>query len=117
MSGIHGRGRRMGGGDADAQRAENAKAPRIPDLVPRIAALFRPHRAALILTVTLVLLGAALSVVPPLLTQQAFDRGLFPPSGSPDMPVLVQLVLAMVALWVASAALGVWQTWLTATVG
>jgi ATP-binding cassette, subfamily B, bacterial len=56
-------------------------------------------------------------VLPPLLTKEAFDRGLFPPEGSPNIPVLVQLVGIMVALWIASAALGVWQTWLTANVG
>jgi ATP-binding cassette subfamily B protein len=65
----------------------------------------------------LVLVGAGLTVVPPLLTQQAFDRGLFPPTGGPDIPVLVELVAVMIAIWVAGAGLGVWQTYLTATVG
>jgi len=64
-----------------------------------------------------VLVSAAISVFPPLLTKQAFDVGLFPPSGTPNIPVLVELVLLMVALWISSAALGVWQTYLTATVG
>lgn len=108
---------RISNGDAAAQRAENATAPRIPDLLPRIGALFRPYRRALITTIVLVLIGAALSVLPPLLTQQAFDRGLFPPEGRPDVPVLIELVALMIGLWVASAALGVWQTWLTARVG
>ncbi|WP_241237476.1 ABC transporter transmembrane domain-containing protein, partial [Xanthomonas euvesicatoria] len=58
-----------------------------------------------------------LTVVPPLLTQQAFDRGLFPPTGGPDIPLLVELVAIMIAIWVAGAGLGVWQTYLTATVG
>jgi ATP-binding cassette subfamily B protein len=115
---MHGGGGRGGRTvDADAQRAVNAGAPRIPNLLRRIADLFAPHRTALIITVTLVLISAALSVLPPLLTKQAFDLGLFPPSGSPDVPVLIRLVAIMVALWVVSAALGVWQTYLTATVG
>lgn len=63
------------------------------------------------------LIAAAISVFPPLLTKQAFDVGLFPPEGSPNVPVLMQLVALMVLLWVLSAALGVWQTYLTATVG
>lgn len=108
---------RVSASDARAQRAENASAPRVPDLLPRIAELFRPHRRALAVTITLVLVGAGISVIPPLLTQQAFDRGLFPAGGRPDVPVLAELVGAMVLLWVASAALGVWQTWLTAKVG
>jgi ATP-binding cassette subfamily B protein len=105
--------------DAAAQRAANAEAPKIPDLLPRIASLFRPYRAPLAITIVLVLVGAGLSVAPPLLTQQAFDRGLFPDEGRslPDVPVLLELVAIMVALWVASSALGVWQTYLTAKVG
>jgi ATP-binding cassette subfamily B protein len=114
---MRGGGRMMGGGDAEAQRAANATAPKIPDLLPRIGALFAPHRAALSLTIALVLVSAGLGVLPPLLTKQAFDLGLFPPTGTPNVPVLIELVTAMVLLWVVSAALGVWQTYLTATVG
>ena len=111
------RGSRVSGGDVEAQRAENAAAPRIPNLLPRIAHLFRPHRARLTLTIALVLVSAGLSVLPPLLTQQAFDRGLFPPEGGPNIPVLVQLVSLMLLLWMLSAGLGIAQTFLTATVG
>jgi ATP-binding cassette subfamily B protein len=104
-------------GDPDAIKASNAAAPKIPHLVRRIGELFRPHRFALTVTIVLVLIGAAIGVLPPLLTQQAFDRGLFPPSGTPDVPVLLELVGAMVLIWLVSAALGVWQTFLTAKVG
>ncbi|WP_294178302.1 ABC transporter ATP-binding protein [uncultured Schumannella sp.] len=116
--GPAGRGRgRVSGADAAAQRAENQAAPRIPDLLPRIGELFRPHRRALTVTITLVLISAALSVLPPLLTQQAFDLGLFPPEGSPDVPVLLELVALMIVLWLASAGIGIGQTYLTARVG
>jgi ATP-binding cassette subfamily B protein len=126
MSGMRGGGQvgqygkqrsRMSGGDAAAQRAENASAPKVPDLLRRIGGLFAPHRAALIVTIVLVLISAGLSVLPPLLTRQLFDVGLFPKTGGPNVPVLLELVTAMVSLLVASAALGVWQTWLTANVG
>lgn len=120
MSGVgrYGKARtRISGQDAEAQRRENAAAPRIPHLLLRIRHLFEPHKRALAVTVVLVLVGAAISVLPPLLTKEAFDRGLFPPSGSPDMPVLIELVTIMVVLWIVSAVLGVWQTWLTANVG
>ena len=110
-------GGRVSGADAAAQKAANAEAPKIPDLVARIGGLFAPHKKALILTISLVLVSAGLGVFPPLLTKQAFDLGLFPASGTPNVPVLLELVLLMVALWIASALLGVWQTWLTATVG
>ncbi|GAB3039108.1 ABC transporter ATP-binding protein [Parafrigoribacterium mesophilum] len=112
-----GHGGRISSGDAQAQRAINATAPRVPHLLRRIGELFLPHRGALILTAVLVILGAGLSVLPPLLTKSAFDLGLFPRGGRPDVPVLVEIVSLMVLIYVSSAALGVWQTWLTATVG
>ena len=112
-----GRGGMMGGGDAMAQKAANATAPKVPQLLGRIGSLFVPYRTALSLTIILVLISAGLSVLPPLLTRQLFDVGLFPTTGGPNVPVLMELVTAMVSLLVASAALGVWQTYLTATVG
>ena len=115
--GAVGRGGRVSSGDITLQKQLNAEAPKIPHLLARIAELFRPHRFALGLTVTLVLAGAALSVAPPLLTQRIFDEGLFPPAGGPDLPRLAELVGLMVAAYVVSALLGVWQTYLTATVG
>jgi ATP-binding cassette subfamily B protein len=133
MSGMHGgsgrgggggeassarvRGGRISGGDVEAQRAANAEAPRIPNLFKRITELFAGHRTALTITIVLVLVSAALSVVPPLLTQRAFDEGLFPPSGTPNLPRLATLVGLMIVVYLGSALLGVWQTWLTATVG
>ncbi|WP_422934573.1 ABC transporter ATP-binding protein [Sinomonas sp. P47F7] len=112
-----GRGGRVSGGDVALQKKLNAEAPRIPHLLRRIAELFTPHRGALSLTVVLVLVGAALSVAPPLLTQRTFDDGLFPPGGHPDLPRLGELVSLMVGVYVISALLGVWQTYLTSTVG
>lgn len=84
MSGTHGaggrppeefRGRRnrVSNDDAAAQKAQNAEAPRIPNLLGRIRSLFAPHGKKLTVTVILVLLAAALSVLPPLLIQRAFD--------------------------------------------
>lgn len=112
-----GGGGRISGGDVKAQREANAQAPRIPHLLGRISTLFAPHKVALAVTIVLVLVGAALSVVPPLLTQRAFDDGLFPPSGTPNMQVLGTLVGIMLGVYIVGALLGVWQTWLTATVG
>jgi ATP-binding cassette, subfamily B, bacterial len=117
MRGGGGRPGRVSGSDVAAQRNANATAPKIPHLLRRVGELFAPHKRALAITISLVLVSAALSVFPPLLTRAAFDDGLFPPSGHPNLTVLFELVGFMVALWVASAALGVWQTWLTASVG
>ncbi len=120
MSMSVGRGSRgrVGAADEGAQRELNAKAPKVDKLLKRIGSLFAPHKGALSVTIVLVLIGAALSVVPPLLTQQVFDRGLFPlGGGGPDMSVLGWLVGAMIIVFVVNALLGLWQTWLTATVG
>ena len=102
--------------DASAVREENAKAPRIPDFGRRIRELFQPYRGPLVVTVALVLVTAALTVVPPLLVQQAFDEGLFP-KGGPNLPRLAEIVGGMVGIYVVSQLLGVGQTYLTATIG
>ena len=46
--------------DAAAQKAANAGAPKIPDLLPRIWSLFGPYKTPLAITIVLVLVGAAL---------------------------------------------------------
>ncbi len=106
------------GVDAAAQRLRNAEAPRIPHLGRRIAALFRPYRARLIITALLVVAGAAVAVVPALIVERVFDDALFPADGSGvDMGLLVRLVAIMVVLFLASGGLQVAQTWFTSTVG
>ncbi len=103
--------------DPEKIKARNAEAPKIDNLLGRIFDLFRPHRNALILTISLVLAAAGLSVLPPLLIQSAFNQGLFPTSGKPDLGVLTSLVFSMIGIWLLAAALGVWQTYLTSSVG
>ncbi|WP_374945818.1 ABC transporter ATP-binding protein [Agreia sp.] len=127
-----GGGRRGGvsGGDADLQKELNKDAPKIDQLLSRILSLFSPYRRAIIGTIVLVLLGAGLTVIPPLLTQRAFDDGLFPSTGSgagdgdagsiiqgPNLPVLIEIVVLMIVIYIVSSLLGVWQTYLTARVG
>lgn len=103
--------------DPDKIRARNADAPKIENLLGRTFELFAPYRNTLILTVVLVLVAAGFSVVPPLLIQAAFNEGLFPESGVPDLEILSTFVVSMIAIWLFTAALGVWQTFLTASVG
>ena len=118
MGGPGGGGVAFRGVDAAAQRRANAEAPRIPHLGKRVVALFRPYLGRIIATGLLVIAGAAIAVIPPLLVQRVFDDALFPVDGSaPDIPLLVRLVALMIALFLLSAGLGVTQTWLTSTVG
>lgn len=103
--------------DPDKTKQEIADAPKVENLLGRIAELFANHKLALIGTVVLVLLGAGLSVIPPLLIEQTFNLGLFPESGFPNMEVLTQLVGLMILIFFVAAAIGVWQTYLTSKVG
>ncbi|GAB2548346.1 ABC transporter ATP-binding protein [Leucobacter ruminantium] len=112
-----GRGSRVSAGDAERQREINSAAPPVPDLGRRIAELFRPYRIQLAVIVGLVLISAGLGILPPLITERVFDDGLFPPDGSPDLPVLARLVGAIVAVFLVSSALGIVQTLFTARVG
>lgn len=115
MGGMPGRG--IASRDEDAQRALNAEAPDIPDLWPRVIALFRPYRRALVLTAVLVVASAGATVIPPLLVERIFDQALFPPDGVPQIGLLARLVAVMNVIFVAAAGLQVWQTYLTASVG
>lgn len=103
--------------DPDKTKEEIANAPKVENLLGRIAELFENHKLSLIGTVVLVLLGAGLSVIPPLLIEQTFNLGLFPESGFPNMEVLTQLVSLMIVIFFVAAAIGVWQTYLTSKVG
>ncbi|WP_285136968.1 ABC transporter ATP-binding protein [Microbacterium sp. lyk4-40-TSB-66] len=106
------------GVDADVQRRRNAQAPRVADLGRRVVELFRPYRWRIVFTAVLVVVGAAVAVIPPLLVQRIFDDALFPVDGSsPDLVLLAELVSVMIVLFLFSAGLNVGQTWLTATVG
>ncbi|MBO0979306.1 ABC transporter ATP-binding protein [Microbacterium sp. SD291] len=115
----------MGGGhpgfrgmDEAAQRRRNAEAPRIAGLSARVIALFRPYRWRILFTGILVIAGAGIAVIPPLLVQRIFDDALFPiTGGEPRLELLLVLVLVMIGLFLLSAVLGVAQTWLTSTVG
>ncbi len=118
-AGGHGGGRGgFRGVDAQAQRRQNASAPRIPNLGRRVVELFRPYRGRIAVTVFLVIAGSAVAVIPPLLVQRVFDDALFPTDGGgPVMSLLAILVLGMIGLFLLSAILGVVQTWFTSTVG
>ena len=101
----------------ESKRAAIENAPSIDGLLPRIMALFEPHQKPLTLTIALVITGAVLSVIPPLLIQDAFNEGLFPESGVPNLEILGTLVAIMVGLWAVIGALSVWQHYVTAQVG
>ena len=105
------------GTDPDQLRERNAAAPKITNLGKRILQLFAGHRGPLTATMVLVLVGALLTIFPPLLIQEAFNQGLFPASGKPNFGVLLYLVGIMIGIWLMTGVLGVAQTYLTSRVG
>src|SRR4051794_20139681 len=98
MGGGMGGGRGGGGGgfrgvDEAAQKKLNAQAPRITGLGKRVVSLFRPYLGRIIVTGILVMVGAGIAVIPPLIVQRIFDDGLFPTDGgNPEIGLLIRLV-------------------------
>jgi len=92
--------------------------PDTQTVLRRVAALLRPYRWSLGLVAFSIVVGAALGIATPFLTQAVFDRALFPADGSGvDLRLLAWLVAAMIAVPLVSAAIGVGQTYLTTLVG
>jgi ATP-binding cassette subfamily B protein len=86
-------------------------------LVRDTARLFTPYRWSVGATAALVLVTAAAGVINPLLIKVAFDTALFPRSGGVNLSRLYLIVGIMVAIPVATSAVGVLQTYLTNRVG
>ncbi|KGM13409.1 multidrug ABC transporter ATPase, partial [Cellulomonas bogoriensis 69B4 = DSM 16987] len=87
-------------------------------LLRRIAGLLSPHRRALTGVALTIVVGSALGIITPFLTQAVFDRALFPADGTGvDLTLLGWLAAAMVAVPLVQALVGIVQTYLTTTVG
>ncbi len=79
----------------------------------RIASLFKPYRARLTTVLALIGLSAGLSMISPFLLRAVLDHAI----PERDTALLTGLVAAMVAISIATGALGVAQTWLSNLVG
>jgi ATP-binding cassette subfamily B protein len=79
----------------------------------RIARLFRPYRARLGSVLALIGLSAGLSMITPFLLREVLDQAI----PERDTRLLTWLVAGMVAISIATGALGVAQTWLSNLVG
>jgi ATP-binding cassette subfamily B protein len=83
----------------------------------RVLRLFAPHRKRVVLLAATILAVAIVGVGAPLLTKLIFDDALFPPSGEPNVGLLVVLVGLLIALVAITSALGVVQAYLGSAVG
>ena len=79
----------------------------------RIVALFRPYRARLTAVLVLIVGSAALNMLPPFLLRDILDVAI----PRDDDALLMRLVAGMVAVALATGAIGVGQTWLSNVVG
>ncbi len=79
----------------------------------RIARLFRPYRGRLGAVLALIALSASLGMVSPFLLREVLDVAI----PRADMALLTWLVGGMIAISIATGALGVGQTWLSNVVG
>ncbi len=79
----------------------------------RIMRLFRPYRVRLALVLGLIVFSAGLSMINPFLLRDVLDEGIF----KHDQTLLTWLVLAMIAIAIATAALNVWTTYISNSVG
>ena len=84
-----------------------------PVSLRRIARLFTPHRGTLAVVVALIVLSSTVSLAQPFLVRHVIDVAL----PRQDVRLLVLSVAAMLGVAVASAVIGVVQTWLSTAVG
>ena len=84
-----------------------------PVSLRRVARLFAPHRSTLAVVVALIVLSSTVSLAQPFLVRHVIDEAL----PRQDVRLLLLLVGAMLAVAIATAAIGVVQTWLSTSVG
>src|SRR5437660_4744201 len=79
----------------------------------RILALFTRYRLRLGAVIALIVFSSALSMISPFLLRSVLDNALPHRDGS----LLTELVLGMIAIAVATGAIGVWQTYISNVIG
>ena len=93
--------------------ADRAQLAESPVKASRVAALFRPHAAALTLITVIIVASSVASLAQPFLVRSVIDDAL--PHG--NVSLLAWLAAGMVAVAAVTGVLGVWQTWLATGLG
>lgn len=92
---------------------EKANAPKLTKaLAKRIFSYLGPYKLKFAIVIVVVLLSAALGVVPSLLTGRMVDDGLI----AGNFRVLVELIIAAFLVTVVSNALSLFETWLNTSI-
>jgi ATP-binding cassette subfamily B protein len=123
MSGFHGTGMAAmhgtpGTGAMRGFRRPDSEPPQLMDPSrgrdrSRILGLFRPYRGRLGSVLILIVISAAVSMANPFLLRAALDKGIF----HHEHTLLTETVLGMIGVAVFSNAAGVWQTYMSNSVG
>jgi ATP-binding cassette subfamily B protein len=79
----------------------------------RIFRLFAPYRGRLITVLVMIVFSAGLSMLNPFLLRAVLDKGIV----HHEHTLLTELVGAMIAIAIATAAFSVWQTYMSNVVG
>jgi ATP-binding cassette subfamily B protein len=79
----------------------------------RILALFAPYRARLAAVMGLIVFASGLGIISPFLLRAVLDTALPDRNGT----LLTELVLGMIGISIATAAITVWQTYISNVVG
>jgi ATP-binding cassette, subfamily B, bacterial len=117
MGAIHGAG---GGGGSGMRQFRKPERKPTPLMDPnrkrdrrRILRLFRPYRLRLTGVLLLIIVSSAISMINPFLIKAALDNGIFKHEGR----TLTYCVLGMIVIALFSMASGVWQTYMSNTIG
>ncbi|PZS08034.1 MAG: multidrug ABC transporter ATP-binding protein [Solirubrobacterales bacterium] len=79
----------------------------------RILRLFAPYKARLAAVLALIIFGSGLSMISPFLVRDALNDGIL----KHETTLLAEVVLGMIAIAIVTAALSVWQTYVSNVVG
>src|SRR3984893_5304623 len=79
----------------------------------RIVSLFARYRLRLSAVIALIVFSAGLSMITPFLLRSVLDNALPHRNGT----LLTELVLGMIGISIATAAIGVWQTYISNVIG
>jgi ATP-binding cassette subfamily B protein len=79
----------------------------------RILRLFAPYKARLAAVLVLIVFGAGLGMISPFLVRDALNDGIL----KHNTTLLTEVVLGMIAISIVTAALSVWQTYVSNVVG
>ena len=79
----------------------------------RILRLFKPYRVRLTIVLSMIVFSAGLAMLQPFLLRDVLDDGI----AKHNTVLLTQLVLAMIAIAIATSIFSVWQTYISNVVG